>query len=72
LGATSSSNDENSWKKAFCPQERFDLPQYQYDLAIERYFSMPEMGIDSSYTGCQKFFPPPLTLTLSPRWGERG
>jgi hypothetical protein len=24
-----------------------------------------------AYTRCQKFFPPPLTLTLSPRWGER-
>ena len=25
-----------------------------------------------AYTRCQKFFLPPLTLTLSPRWGERG
>ena len=24
------------------------------------------------YTRCQKFFSPPLTLTLSPHWGERG
>jgi len=28
--------------------------------------------IHDPYTHCQKFFPPPLTLTLSPRWGERG
>jgi len=25
-----------------------------------------------TYTRCQKFLPPPLTLALSPRWGERG
>jgi|GEM_PF-6230384 len=29
-------------------------------------------GFRGIYTRCQKFFPPPLTLALSPRWGERG
>jgi len=32
----------------------------------------PEPQETRDYTHCQKFFPPPLTLTLSPRWGERG
>jgi len=30
---------------------------------------LPKVGNRFGYTRCQKFFPPPLTLTFSPRWG---
>jgi hypothetical protein len=36
-----------------------------------RFMNLTGTDIFKQYTRCQKFFLPPLTLTLSPRWGER-
>jgi len=50
------------------------FPVSGYQLSVKISYSVchkfhPPGG---SYTRCQKFLPPPLTLALSPRWGERG
>ena len=40
--------------------------------AKKRDSSVASLPQNDRYTCCQKFFLTPLTLTLSPRWGERG